>query len=673
MKRLASLATAIGLALTMVAVAGAPASAQDYKEWSLQKFRPSIHSLSTFSVESARVSHEMTINAYLMVNYGQGFLQGANGEDIVEGFGTADVVASIGLLDHLSFGFDVPVNFGVSGTFLDGDDVAAAGIGDIRLSLKGTAIKPWRLGPGIGLAIDVLVPSGSKGGYGREEGAVIMPKILLDAVAKNFHIMTNLFILSRTSSFTPDDSNVGLDPHLAIGAEAGFSTGLAIFLGSTDFRMILEGRFQSRLRRFFEKQNTQLEFTWGLHWKHHSGFAVGGGASFGTLYGYGDPDWRAYLTIGYQPGRYLPMPVVHKIVDTDGDGINDDVDQCPRDPEDKDNFQDADGCPDLDNDADGIPDAADKCPLEPEDKDGDRDEDGCPDGDMDNDGIGDDFDQCPKEPEDKDGFEDKDGCPDPDNDKDGILDTVDQCPNKAEDVDGDRDEDGCPDGDGDKDGIPDDKDTCPTQPEDIDGFEDTDGCPDPDNDKDGILDAKDKCPLDAEDMDGFEDGDGCPEPDNDGDGIPDAKDKCPDKAEDIDGCQDEDGCPETGRVCVTREKIVFTEKIFFATGKSTIRARSFPLLSEIAGVLKANDYIKLVEIQGHTDSNGSDQYNLKLSDARARAVYTHLVKLGIDPTRLTAKGYGEGVPIADNGTKEGREVNRRVEFVILKQELAPEE
>jgi OOP family OmpA-OmpF porin len=116
--------------------------------------------------------------------------------------------------------------------------------------------------------------------------------------------------------------------------------------------------------------------------------------------------------------------------DRDGDGIKDNVDKCPDQPEDKDGFQDEDGCPDLDNDNDGIPDKTDKCPNDPEDKDGFQDQDGCPDLDNDGDGLNDTIDKCPNDPEDKDGFEDEDGCPDPDNDKDGFLDKDDKCPNE---------------------------------------------------------------------------------------------------------------------------------------------------------------------------------------------------------------------------------------------------
>src|SRR6185312_8749748 len=84
--------------------------------------------------------------------------------------------------------------------------------------------------------------------------------------------------------------------------------------------------------------------------------------------------------------------------DRDGDGIKDNADKCPDQPEDKDGFQDEDGCPDLDNDGDGLNDAIDKCPNDPEDKDGFEDEDGCPDPDNDNDGIADKDDKCPNEP-----------------------------------------------------------------------------------------------------------------------------------------------------------------------------------------------------------------------------------------------------------------------------------
>jgi outer membrane protein OmpA-like peptidoglycan-associated protein/opacity protein-like surface antigen len=130
--------------------------------------------------------------------------------------------------------------------------------------------------------------------------------------------------------------------------------------------------------------------------------------------------------------------------DCDEDGIIGRADNCPRDPEDFDGFEDEDGCPDVDNDQDGILDVDDACPDDAEDFDGEDDEDGCPDVDRDGDGILDIDDACPDDPEDFDRFQDLDGCPDADNDGDGILDDADACPDHAEDFDEFEDEDGCP-------------------------------------------------------------------------------------------------------------------------------------------------------------------------------------------------------------------------------------
>jgi outer membrane protein OmpA-like peptidoglycan-associated protein len=131
--------------------------------------------------------------------------------------------------------------------------------------------------------------------------------------------------------------------------------------------------------------------------------------------------------------------------DYDGDRVIDARDRCSDRPEDKDGFQDADGCPDPDNDGDGVPDDEDACAMVPGRKTEDPKTNGCPVGDRDKDGVVDDVDRCPDEAEDKDGFEDFDGCPEPDNDKDGISDLTDKCPNEPELFNRYADEDGCPD------------------------------------------------------------------------------------------------------------------------------------------------------------------------------------------------------------------------------------
>jgi outer membrane protein OmpA-like peptidoglycan-associated protein len=131
--------------------------------------------------------------------------------------------------------------------------------------------------------------------------------------------------------------------------------------------------------------------------------------------------------------------------DRDGDGIPDVSDACLEDTEDRDGYQDDDGCPDIDNDGDGVVDANDSCADEPEDRDGFQDDDGCPERDNDSDGITDVADRCPDAGEDVDGFEDDDGCPEEDNDGDGFKDKDDQCPDEAETVNGVDDDDGCAD------------------------------------------------------------------------------------------------------------------------------------------------------------------------------------------------------------------------------------
>jgi outer membrane protein OmpA-like peptidoglycan-associated protein len=124
--------------------------------------------------------------------------------------------------------------------------------------------------------------------------------------------------------------------------------------------------------------------------------------------------------------------------------------------------------------------------------------------------------------------------------------------------------------------------------------------------------------------------------------------------------------PTGARVVLTSSRIEITEKVAFKTASAEIKATSFPLLDDVAGVLASNPQILLVRIEGHTDSAGSSEYNQKLSQGRADSVRRYLIGKGVDADRLTAKGFGETMPIADNHTEAGREQNRRVEFVIDK-------
>jgi OOP family OmpA-OmpF porin len=123
---------------------------------------------------------------------------------------------------------------------------------------------------------------------------------------------------------------------------------------------------------------------------------------------------------------------------------------------------------------------------------------------------------------------------------------------------------------------------------------------------------------------------------------------------------------DEGRVKVTDEKLVIDDKIHFEFDSDVIRKESYDLLAEIAGVIKAHPELARISIEGHASAEGGDKYNLQLSERRAASVRRHLVeKGGIAEARLESVGFGEEQPIADNDTAEGREKNRRVEFMIV--------
>ncbi len=311
--------------------------------------------------------------------------------------------------------------------------------------------------------------------------------------------------------------------------------------------------------------------------------------------------------------------------DSDGDGIPDSKDRCP-----KTKGKAPSGCPD--SDGDGFVDKDDKCPqvkgVAPA---------GCP-ADTDGDGVPDEKDACPKikgpAPS---------GCPDTDGD--GVIDKDDKCP-KVPGVA----PTGCP-SDRDKDGIIDHKDKCP----DTAGKAPT-GCPD--SDGDGVVDKDDKCPK----VPGVAPT-GCP-PDSDGDGIPDNIDKCPKKPETKNGYQDADGCPDKIPRAVKRFSGTI-KGIYFASGKAKIRRRSLPLLRRAAKVLKKYKSLR-IKVRGHTDSRGKLDYNIRLSLRRAEAVKAYLVKRGVDETRIRVEGVGPKEPIASNKRRRGRAKNRRIEFKLIK-------
>ncbi|HAQ19299.1 MAG TPA: hypothetical protein DCR40_08730 [Prolixibacteraceae bacterium] len=273
--------------------------------------------------------------------------------------------------------------------------------------------------------------------------------------------------------------------------------------------------------------------------------------------------------------------------------------------------------------------------------------------DSDMDGVSDSKDKCPNTPAgvNVDNF----GCP-VDTDGDGVADHIDDCPAVA----GLASLKGCPDKD--KDGIADKNDACP----DVAGLPALKGCPDTDGDS--VADKDDKCPDTPK---GWKvDLSGCPL-DQDKDGVPDAIDECPTVA----GTKDTKGCPvkvvtlETIKELTPEQVVMQNVKVtpvHFLSDKSYLTDYSKGVLEKLIKTLNSDKDFK-VNMYGYTDSQGSDNYNIKLSQDRINSVVEHLISKGISKDRIIhQKALGKAKPIASNDTEEGRLQNRRVEFEIFK-------
>ena len=199
--------------------------------------------------------------------------------------------------------------------------------------------------------------------------------------------------------------------------------------------------------------------------------------------------------------------------------------------------------------------------------------------------------------------------------------------------------------------------------------------PPPDADDDQTPDDRDMCPSLRGEASEDPMMNGCPAipSDADGDGIPDTRDTCPRTA----------GEPSVVRkrhaaqVCRWRRcSAASTESharagpdqhlrtVQFETGTALIRDASSALLTQVAHLLQSHPEIQSCEVAGHTDDTGTVELNRELSEARAHAVMSWLIAHGVDGGRLSARGYGQSRPLADNHTEEGRARNRRVEFLI---------
>lgn len=304
------------------------------------------------------------------------------------------------------------------------------GAGDIRLDLRGVILRSEDRNSALGASVNIFFPSGSNSNFGSDGKTAVMAMVTGETKVKFLVLTANTGLVFRPDN-SLNDPNVNANG-LGVGNEWRWAVGAFIPLKDGKYRLGGSIFGQTGIENndtigntVFTKRNTPVEFN--LEGRMRFGGAdhwwLGAGAGSSILRGYGAPDLRVLAMLGV----YIPIldsnatspekkiAVRHHEVSTadrDHDGIPDDIDACPDEPEDHLGNDPNDGCPmPKDRDGDGIPDQFDKCPDQPEDKDGVDDGDGCPEDDVDNDGVPDATDACPRVPGKPNKDPKKNGCP----------------------------------------------------------------------------------------------------------------------------------------------------------------------------------------------------------------------------------------------------------------------
>jgi len=441
----------IHAALLVLALgATASARAQQGDQFDLNQFRPTVQAREGFAINTADDLGHLRFGAQAYVDYSddplvfEANLGTAQSETVqlVHQQLTGHLQLSLGLVDRLILYMGLPYHFiiredrndfasGGAGLAIPGLAAAVphgAGLGDLwfgaRGRLYGERDDVFQLA--IQATLNFHTASAAVSGQNYRGGVDQSPQLGGEPELLFTFNIADVLRLSGNVGYRFRISQQLFN--LRLGDELTFGLGAIIELVDEQLALIVEGYGRTGVSTktgssgFGDREETPFEVLLGAKYHHPKGFSAGVGAGFGVTRGYGAPDYRVFAMVAYtMPGKEEGPG------DLDADGVMDDVDACPTEPEDFDGYQDADGCPDPDNDADGVLDINDGAPMDPEDLDG---------------------------------FEDEDGVPDPDNDGDGVLDVDDQCPNEA----GPVENNGCPIPDRDGDGVPDDVDNCPDEP-----------------------------------------------------------------------------------------------------------------------------------------------------------------------------------------------------------------
>jgi hypothetical protein len=518
----------LALALGVVASASRSAQAQTLPSIDARTWRPSFDPGANLITEPARTpaAGEWNLGAFASYSFRPITVYKAGSGDVayrpVEHLAGMDLGGTVGVSDRIAVGAALPLvlwqdgDSGMPSTISSASHAPAFGIGDMALSLKGTLISNQGGGLGLASITGVTLPTGDRTSFNGDGSVTAQTRL---AAEYSFVIVTgnaSLGYKARTDQHTWPSPSAG---GVTFGDEIPWSLGIT--LNPSLFKVDPQNRHRIELaahgwlpggpvapfglgdRGSSALSPVMLTIDDRVEIGHYRDVYALYGADIGLNDAVGVPAFRVIAGIGWSPRDH----------DMDHDGVPDDLDQCPEIPEDRDGFEDSDGCPEIDDDDDGIVDKEDACPrvkgVESTD---------------------------PK----------KNGCPADDRDHDGVADLEDACPDTWGEKNPDAKMNGCPITDKDGDGIPDRLDKCVDQPEDKDGYKDEDGCPDPDDDGDGISDKDDACPKVPGEPSSDPTHNGCPNPDRDGDTYENETDKCPDSAEVFNGVTDDDGCPDEG-------------------------------------------------------------------------------------------------------------------------------
>jgi outer membrane protein OmpA-like peptidoglycan-associated protein len=634
----------MALLLVLAAVGSRRAHAQEVPNLDVQNWRMPVDSEMTLYADDAGVAGEWTPTGRFIMGYMNGPIGVVTLEDgsratILRDALAANLVGGISY-DRFRLGADVPVYFFSSSQVVTS---ATGGIGDISLDLKTALLDQADNDAQMGMAVALRSSFPTASVQTPLGGANTAWEI--SAIADKHFGTKGLLALNLGYRGGPSEAVANIDYNdqvtfrlgggYAVSDAAGLSLDVA---GRYDYRQGFEAGVGMPLE--------VLAGGWGR--LSDTDWTVRGGAGTGLTQGIGAPLARVIAGIAYEPNR--------RDVDTDGDGYFDSVDACPLQPEDFDQFEDEEGCPDPDNDRDGILDVYDECPMIPEDADCWRDDDGCPDPNAEVHFI----------------VHNPQGEVIPEATATvGVGETLQQ---------------------GDGDFV---LELAPavwpfTAAAPGFAFNATDitvrnGPP-----VEAILVLQPaphtgKLQIVVIDTDGERISDAIWTTAETGDAL------VPQGAVQVDSARyditvrapgfkpsDKQRAVvaddqitkvvfilEPSNVQVTGQTIDIGDRVYFDTSKASIQTRSFGLLNEIAQILIDHPELLKVRIEGHTDSRGGAESNQRLSDARAASVREYLTKRGVDKARLESKGYGESKPLDPAENAQAWEKNRRVDFFIV--------